>query len=303
MNANLLKNKTYSLLKSRRQRANAKLDDLIDELCLDDGFKNAYYTERALELELVKAKYQNKGVKQIQTKLNNAIKKTDEALSRLGKTRQDLLVKYFCEICQDTGKVDGKTCNCVKVLQTELAYDGRQSTARFEFSQAEITEENKSIITNAQKWCEDYPNVNKRNYFICGHTGVGKTYLSECMVNALKKRSVDVVYMTAYNLNKAFFDDFMAQDKYLLDSLIDAEVIVVDDLGKEPIYNKISLESWYSLLNERTNRGKTTIINTNLEPQEILNKYGEPIFSRIVNKQTVIVELVGKDKRNKANNA
>ena len=123
------------------------------------------------------------------------------------------------------------------------------------------------------------------------------------MVNALRERNVDVVYMTAYNYNKAFFDDFMAEDKYLLDNLIDAEVIVVDDLGKEPIYNKISLESWYSLLNERLNRGKSTIINTNHQPQEILNKYGEPIFSRIVNKQTVIVELLGKDKRNKANNA
>lgn len=299
MKDNLLKNKTYSLLKSRRQNAIARLDDLIDELCLDEGFKVAYFNERDLELALVKAKYHNKGVKQAQTKLNNAVKKTDQELNRLGKTRQDLTVKYFCDACQDTGKIDGKTCNCVKVLTRELAYDGRQSTARFEFSQAVLTEENDKTLTNAQKWCDDYPKVDKQNYLIYGHTGVGKTYMSECMVNALRERNVDVVYMTAYNLNKAFFDDFMTDDKYLLDNLIEADVVVVDDLGKEPVYNKISLESWYCLINERLNRGKSTIINTNCQPQDLLGKYGEPIFSRIANKKTVIVELVGKDKRNK----
>ena len=83
-----------------------------------------------------------------------------------------------------------------------------------------------------------------------------------------------------------------------MDSLIDAQILVIDDFGKEPLYNKISLESFFNLFNERLRSGKSTIITTNLNPKELFVRYGEPIYSRIANKQTVVVELSGKDKRN-----
>ena len=301
MNAYELKNKALAVLKKRRQDAIANLNDRIDDLCKNNEFNEAYFAEREAEVELEKAKFFKKDLAVFLRKLKTARQVTDLVLAKLGKTREYLSVSYFCDKCSDTGLINGKYCSCVEELQTRLAYDGRQSTPRFDFSQSvEKDEGNKKVIKKAQEWCENFGKASnaKTNFLISGHSGVGKTFLTDCMVNALRSQKINVVYLTAYNLNKMFFDDFMSAEKYLLDNLTKVQVLAIDDLGKEPTYNKVSLESLYCLLNERLLNGKSTVINTNLDFKGLIDRYGEPIFSRIANKQTTtVVEIKGADKR------
>ena len=301
MRAGLLKSKTLAVLKKRRQDAVLGFSDRIDELFKVEEFAIAYSAERSAEIQLVKASHVGGDVKKAKADLKKAQKSTDKVLKTLGKTREYLEVKYFCDKCLDTGLVDGKPCSCVQKLQSELAFDGRQSIANFTFSQSTETQEhNCKVFRLAQDWCDGFlqGKNDKTDFLIMGHTGVGKTFLTDCMVNALRQGGANVIYFTAYNLNKIFYDDFMSADKYLLDNLTQAEVLAIDDLGKEPVYNKISCESLYCLLNERNRNGKATIINTNNNIVQLREKYGEPITSRVINvKTTLLVELEGMDKR------
>ena len=77
-----------------------------------------------------------------------------------------------------------------------------------------------------------------------------------------------------------------------------ADLLVIDDLGTEPMRKNVTKEYLLILLNERIAKGKSTIITTNLNPEQVLEKYEERIFSRMFNKrETLILQFVGKNQR------
>ena len=55
--------------------------------------------------------------------------------------------------------------------------------------------------------------------------------------------------------------------------LLDAEVLMIDDLGSEPLMQNITVEQLFNLLNERQNRGLSTVISTNLEMPKFRERY------------------------------
>ena len=60
----------------------------------------------------------------------------------------------------------------------------------------------------------------------------------------------------------------------------------------------MTVEYLLLVLEERQNKGLTTIITTNFSPARLLNKYGERIYSRLSNKNcSRILEISGKDLR------
>ena len=54
------------------------------------------------------------------SQLNNITNELETELKKINLSIEDLSPKYFCPICQDTGIVEGKVCDCVKKLQSEL---------------------------------------------------------------------------------------------------------------------------------------------------------------------------------------
>ena len=296
----VLKNKTLAALKKRRQDAQMALDDIMEELYSDGEFKAAYTAERELEIAFVR--FQAKGGDgKIVSELEAAKKVTDGILAKKGYKRSDLSVKPFCSVCGDTGVVNGRACDCVEGIEKEIIFGERVITAKSTFfDDNERNFDNIKVIKSAKKWCEEFGTGAdvKVNYLICGHTGVGKSFLTDCMVNALTEKGVNVVYLTAYELSRMLLDDLNERGNTLVDGLCRVKVLVIDDLGKEPIYNKVSLEGLYCLLNERAVKGLSTVVNTNLEPDGILARYGESILARLANTRTThVVKLKGNDKR------
>ena len=75
-------------------------------------------------------------------------------------------------------------------------------------------------------------------------------------------------------------------------------MLIVDDLGTEPIFKNVTKEYLYLLLSERSRLNKLTVISTNLGPQELMNRYNERIFSRLFNKrESLNYQINGKDIR------
>ena len=72
----------------------------------------------------------------------------------------------------------------------------------------------------------------------------------------------------------------------------------LDDLGTEPMIPSITFEALFAVLNERGNAGRATALATNLGKAEILESYGERIFSRLFSQKGYsVIELRGNDLR------
>lgn len=217
-------------------------------------------------------------------------------------------VEYNCSICKDTGYVlkDNKTirCNCFykMVIEEALKDESLLNCPTFDdFNESIFTEDIKNEIINIRNYAEKYalsfPNVKKPNIVFCGDTGTGKTFLLSCIYTELKKKGLSVVYITAGKL-------FDILRKYAFNEISDisiltnSDMLIIDDLGTEPMFNNITVEYMFLLFNERKNNNKPMCISTNLNPDEIKKRYTERIASRLFDKETTnVIKIPGKDLR------
>ena len=133
-----------------------------------------------------------------------------------------------------------------------------------------------------------------------GESGLGKTYLLNCILNRLIARGFAPIKVTGYRLYEAMrgahFGD--AEKRAEFDQLIGCEALFIDDLGSEPVVQNVTREYLFSLLNERLIQGRHTVIATNLKPDNLLSVYGERVFSRLIDGMNVtVITLGGRDLR------
>lgn len=217
-----------------------------------------------------------------------------------------LKTHFYCDLCQDTGyKSDtNKLCTCFyqklikrtyklsnldKVLEREnfstfninvfsdTAFDDYSLTPRQNMTQN---------LTIAESFVHNFK-PGKDNLLFYGTTGLGKTFLCNCIAKALLDKGEIVVYHSAFRIlelleinrfNKDVSDKENAMIQYEL--LFDSDLLIIDDLGTEMI-NSFSTSELFNVINSRLNARKSTIISTNLSPIQIQESYSERISSRI----------------------
>ena len=82
------------------------------------------------------------------------------------------------------------------------------------------------------------------------------------------------------------------------DELIETPLLMIDDLGTEPMLRGLSVEYLFTLLNERIAAKRHTVVATNLTPLQLKERYGERVASRLLDKSLwAAVQLKGKDLR------
>ena len=125
------------------------------------------------------------------------------------------------------------------------------------------------------------------NLLFQGGTGLGKTLLSRCVAAAVAEAGFPVVYETAQDAFTAFETQKFSRDAESyhaaterVNQILDCTLLVLDDLGTE-LTTSFTQSALYYILDTRLNRGKKTIISTNLDDRELTRRYLPQIISRL----------------------
>ena len=126
----------------------------------------------------------------------------------------------------------------------------------------------------------------QNNLLFTGNTGLGKTFISECIANELVKKGKNVLYQTAPVMLDSVIDyRFGKTDGSIYKSLLDVDLLIIDDLGTESM-NNMKFSELFNIINTRllnqNNKITKTIISTNLNIQNLYKNYDERIVSRLI---------------------
>ena len=79
----------------------------------DENFKLLEQKERILKMQIGKINFENGNPQKEEAELKQIQDQKVEILKKYNLTKADLLPKYSCKICQDTGVYDNQICSCV----------------------------------------------------------------------------------------------------------------------------------------------------------------------------------------------
>ena len=264
--------------------------------------------ERELVFEFAKAKADKKPHTELAESLK-IVRGEKQKLLKIAKlSPADLEPKYECKTCNDVGFVNGKMCSCYKKRRNQeiikMCGLDISTDKTFDAFKTDICKNEKHATTLSKlksklaEWAEKYPKVKKQNILIAGTPGGGKTYISECLANEMLKKNYSVCFLSAFDMNNMFLKyhtTFDSTKNSWLEPLVECDMLFIDDLGTEPVMKNVTLNYFFLLLSERERFKRPIIITTNLLPENILDRYGERIYSRLNNKLSSLVLYVEGD--------
>ena len=245
----------------------------------------------------------------------------EEKIYKLKMEKEEILKKekidksffkqaYECDICKDTGYTLDKNnkmiqCNCLtqNILnslynKSNLSNIDMENFKNFDeevFSNKILSgfggspRDNIINIKNAGwNFINNFDDPNTKNLLFLGNTGLGKSYMSNCIANELLKKGKTVLYQTAPVLLETIIDNKFNKYKTsntndFYNQVLTVDLLIIDDLGTEYL-NAMKLSELFTIINTRLlnlNKITKTIISTNLDIRQIFNVYEERIGSRI----------------------
>ena len=243
------------------------------------------------------------------------------AISRIGQItaeRRNLLISmglpsdyldmiYTCPLCHDTGEVGepSRLCSCAMKKQQETLLSASRINDREIFSNFTDaiypTDEQKKQGLGMKRFCERYvaalPKPEKPNMLILGQSGLGKSFFGNAIAYAAINKGDRTLKATAYQCIQDVLNALESRED-VLGTYLSAELLILDDLGTEPMVPNITVETIFRILNERAASLLPTILISNLDREGLFDRYGERVASRMMDGAlTSIVILRGDNLR------
>ncbi|MGN1235332.1 MAG: ATP-binding protein [Christensenellaceae bacterium] len=283
-----LKSRIEEHYSSLRARAESRAERCLSLAMNSEAFRSNHQKLQKARFALIRAEVNDPAlVSALQSEVRTLTEERRSLLQSLGLKEADLRPDYSCKKCSDTGFLpDGSACDCYKALvrQYKLEEVGIASVPLHSFEEANESLTPYIPFAYYRKYCDAFPAVPLSTVF-SGPTGTGKTFLAGCMADRIEKRGYSVLFLSAFSLNRFFMSCFEAESYRALSILIDSDLLVIDDLGAEPVYKKITIEYLKLLLDERFSRKKPIIVTTNLTDDQIPERYSERISSRLLDQE------------------
>ncbi|QCX33648.1 DNA replication protein DnaC [Caloramator sp. E03] len=225
-----------------------------------------------------------------------------------------LEIKYKCQKCKDTGYIDNEKCSCFKQkiinnlynqsnLKDILKYENFDTFDFSLYSKERNPQYGLSPLENMQQiytrciaFYKNFDSSNE-NLFFSGKSGLGKTFLSNCIAKELLDMGKVVIYQTAVELietlRRARFDENSSPD--IIEDIFDCDLLIIDDLGTEQ-NTSFSQTELFNVINTRLLKNKKMIISTNIPIESFNQCYPDRITSRIFGLFSIF-EFFGDDIR------
>ena len=252
------------------------------------------------------------------------MEKVKEENLKLQQERKMLIAENFqpgfldeapvCQACGGNGYVGSTMCKCLQELCSQeqrkelyqLTSGGETFGAfRLDYYPEQIDRtygaSPRAIMERNFRYCKQYADSfgeGAGNLLFVGGTGLGKTYLSACVANAVTDKGYSVAYESAPQLfsklekNRFNPDDRSREEAEKFNS---CDLLIIDDLGTE-MGGQFVTSALYTLINDRLLSRKSTIISTNLDVESLTKRYSPQIASRLVGEFKGLT-FVGQDIR------
>lgn len=255
----------------------------------------------------------------LQAQIDDITREKEALLVSHGFPADYLKPAFECPDCQDTGYIDGVRCHCFEKEIVNFLYSQsnlqnileHENFTHFNLeyypddymdeSTAKTPRDNmRDILAAAHAFVSNFETAHD-NLLLYGNTGVGKTFLTNCIAKELLDRSYTVVYLTSLKLFDILetykFDRELSQAEKnaTVSYILDSDLLIIDDLGTE-LNNSFTSSQLYRCIDTRLNHGRSTIISTNLSFDDLREQYSERIFSRITSNYTLL-KITGDDIR------
>lgn len=226
---------------------------------------------------------------------------------------------FACDKCKDEGFIELNnktiTCECFKKLLSACACEELNKVSpltlstfdTFNLSYYSDKPDDKGNIpyvrmSKIYDYCLNYAKnftTDSKGIIMKGNTGLGKTHLSLAIANEVINRGFSVAYVSAPDilakLEKEHFSYGYSNEQAVMQSLLDCDLLILDDLGTE-FATQFTSATVYNLFNSRVNMKKPMIINTNLTPTELEKNYSQRFNSRVM-ASCVMLDFIGNDIR------
>lgn len=257
----------------------------------------------------------NSSLSDLTEKLNTLKKEKAQILKNNNIPESYLEPYYECKICKDIGYINNSgsastLCSCIKQKLLDISYNkanisnlAQENFDTFNpliysdevnFDKYKMKISPRANILLIKEKCIDFinnfDNLDSHNLLFTGNTGLGKTFMTNCIASELIKKGKNVLYQTAPVLLETVIDNKMSKYKNsrqddFYKNVLEADLLIIDDLGTECL-NSMKLSELFTILNTRllnlNNKATKTIISTNLDINNIFKNYEERIGSRIV---------------------
>lgn len=274
-----------------------QIDDQISDLA--EKFASSFTSEGIMNFE------------QYKSKLSDLRMEKEALLKCYHISPKELQMQYRCQDCQDTGYIGNEKCHCFKQRIIDEMYQQSNlweilkaenfSTLSYKYYDQENINQMQIAIDTCKNFVEKF-DKSFENILLCGTVGIGKTFLSNCIAKEILDQGHSVLYLSAFQLFDLMAkNSFSAGDSKESDVakqypyIFESDLLIIDDLGTE-LANRFTVAGFFLVINERILRKKSTLISTNLSPEEILSTYTERCASRIISNYTML-KLSGSDIR------
>lgn len=236
-------------------------------------------------------------------RLHAAKEQQAKLLAASGRPADFLAPKFTCKRCQDTGTVDGHTCDCVRTLMRKLRREEIEAASSLSItsfdtmdlryypqqkdpiSGCDIRRHMADLLQDLREYADTFDR-DSVNLLLIGNAGLGKTHAALAVAGEVLDKGYDVIYMSSPEFfsqleNYHFTSGGAADEEALQTAAQEADLLILDDLGTELI-SSFTISAFYTLLNARMGARRPTIFTSNIMDGTIFEKrYTEKIASRL----------------------